>query len=78
MRRCDRGKERLNAEIERYSVDVREWYHGVKLEIFKHAFVSPFDMLEMLMVINTEKSQSIVSEWDRQENQRKYDTQHSI
>ena len=28
------GKDRLKAEVEWYSVDVGEWYRGVKLEIF--------------------------------------------
>ena len=55
-------KECLKAGIEWYSADVRERYHGVKLKIFKHAFVSPFEMIEMLMRINEEKNQTIKSE----------------
>ena len=48
-------KDCQEAGISRYSLDVREWYRGVKLGIFKHAFASPYEMLGMLMVINSEK-----------------------
>ena len=37
------------------SIDAREWYHAMKQKIFRHAFVSPFGMMEMLMAINDEK-----------------------
>ena len=37
------------------SVDVREWYHAMKQEISKHAFVSPYELMEMLMSINEGK-----------------------
>ena len=38
------------------NVDVKEWHHVVKQKIFKHAFVRPFEAMEMLMVGNDEKS----------------------
>ena len=34
---------------------MRDWYHAMRLRIFKHAFVSPFEMMEMLMLVNAEK-----------------------
>ena len=37
------------------SVDAREWYHATRLKIFNHAFVIPFEMMEMLMAANDEK-----------------------
>ena len=37
------------------SVDVREWYHVTKLKVSKHAFVSPFEMMEMLTMVNVGK-----------------------
>ena len=47
--------EREAAGINWKTVDVREWYHATRLRIFKHAFVSPFEMMEMLMQVNAEK-----------------------
>ena len=44
------------------SIDAREWYHAMELKIFKHAFASPFEMMEMLMAINDGKKHNIASE----------------
>ena len=41
------------------SIDAREWYRAMKQKIFRHAFVSPFEMMEMLMAINGEKEAKI-------------------
>ena len=37
------------------SVDVKEWYHAMKQKIFRHAFVSPFEAMGMIMMVNGEK-----------------------
>ena len=37
------------------SIDAREWYRAMKLNISMHAFASPLEMMEMLMEINAEK-----------------------
>ena len=39
----------------RKSVDAKERYRVAKQKLFKHAFISPFDAMEMLMVANGEK-----------------------
>ena len=36
-------------------MDVKEWYHATKQKIFRHAFISPFEAMGMLMVANGEK-----------------------
>ena len=36
-------------------VDVKEWYHALKQKTFKHAFISPYEAMEMLMIANDEK-----------------------
>ena len=37
------------------NVDVGDWYRAMRLRIFNHAFVSPFEMMEMLMIVTAEK-----------------------
>ena len=39
----------------RKSVDAKEWYRAMKRKISKHALISPFEALEMLMMANGEK-----------------------
>ena len=48
-------RECQEAGVSWYSVVARERYRGAKLKISKHAFASPFEMLETLMMINPEK-----------------------
>ena len=43
------------SRILRMSIDARGRYRAMKQKIFRHAFVSPFEMMEMLMAINGEK-----------------------
>ena len=43
------------ARVEWASIDVRERYRAMKLKLSRHAFVSPFEMMEMLMAFNAEK-----------------------
>ena len=43
------------ARVEWTSIDVRERYRAMKLKLSRHAFVSPFEMMEMLMAFNAEK-----------------------
>ena len=37
------------------SVDAKEWYRAMKQKIFRHAFISPFEAMEMLTMANGEK-----------------------
>ena len=37
------------------SVDAKEWYRAMKQKIFRHAFVSPFEAMGMLMAVSGEK-----------------------
>ena len=61
------------------SIDVRGRYRAMNLKISKHAFVSPFEMMEMLMATNVgERSKiSYRSRVDRREN-RVYNTPHNV
>ena len=43
------------AGIKWKAVDARDWYRAMRLGIFKHAFVSPFEMMEMLTQANAEE-----------------------
>ena len=36
-------------------MDAKEWYRAMKQKIFRHAFISPFEAMEMLMMTNGEK-----------------------
>ena len=37
------------------SVDAKEWFHALKHKTFRHAFISPYEAMEMLMRANDEK-----------------------
>ena len=37
------------------SVDAKDWYRAMKQRIFRHAFVSPFEAMEMLTMVNGER-----------------------
>ena len=37
------------------SVGAEDWYRAMKQKIFRHAFVSPFEAMEMIMAISGEK-----------------------
>ena len=53
---AERGKViGIQAECLRKSVDARDRYRAMELKNFKHAFVSPFGMMEMPMAINDGK-----------------------
>ena len=51
------------------SIDARERYRDMKNKISKHAFVSPFEMME-IMAANDEKEANIAPDQDRQEKSR--------
>ena len=68
------GEECKAAEVSWGSVDVRDRYHGMKLKISKHAFASPFGMMEMLMMINPEKEPNFKIRVGQAGNKEKYAT----
>ena len=36
-------------------VDVKEWFYALKQKTFRHAFISPYEAMEMLMKANDDK-----------------------
>ena len=63
------------------NADVRDWYRAMKGRISKHAFISPFETMEMSMLVNAEKEPRFkvrVGLAGGKNNKGKYATLHII
>ena len=51
----------------RRNIDVEDWYRVMKRKLYKHAFVSPFEAMGMLVMANGEKEPRFKIRQERQE-----------